>query len=334
MRELSVGDTVDQYEVTEVLARGGMSSIFKAIDTATGGPVVLKVPHIQYESDVVFFERFRREEEIASRLSHPNIVKVFRPPEKSRMYMALEYIEGRPLFAVMQEKKRLSAEEALRIARQVCGALGCMHESGIVHRDIKPENVLLTPGGDVKVIDFGIATAEAARRLTWAGLSHALGTPDYMAPEQIRGKRGDARTDVYAVGTLLYEMLTGSLPFDSVSSAALLQAKLAELPRLPSYHVPNFDPSLEAIVMKALEPAPRDRYASAAELLRDLENPSAVPPRDPRAARAPRRSASLLPRWAMVSLVIVSALAGLGSLVWLSHRNSPPEAHARAAHGG
>jgi eukaryotic-like serine/threonine-protein kinase len=319
VRELSVGDQVDQYELTDVLARSGMASIFEAADGETGARVVLKVPHIQYESDVVFYERFLREEEIGLRLSHPNIVKVLRPRERSRMYLAMEYVEGQRLSAMIQEKRPLPVEQALDIARQTCAALVHMHALGITHRDIKPENILVTALGEVKIIDFGIATAEAARRLTWAGLSHALGTPDYMAPEQIRGRRGDARTDVYALGTMLYEMLTGTLPYVSPNSVTLLRAKLNEEPRSPSCHVPGFDPSLEAIILEALEREPRHRYASASDLLKDLENPSAVPPRDPQTGRPPRRPMARLSRRIALALALGAILGGLGSLVWLSH---------------
>jgi serine/threonine protein kinase len=324
MQDLGVGDKVDQYELTDILARSGMASIFKAVDRETGAPVVLKVPYIQYESDVVFFERFRREEEIGQRLAHPNIVKVFRPHEKSRMYMALEYVEGQRLFGMLQEKRPLPVERALHIARQTCEALVYMHAHGVIHRDIKPENILVTESGQVKIIDFGIATAEAARRLTWAGLSHALGTPDYMAPEQIRGRRGDARTDVYALGTMLYEMLTGNLPYASPNLAALLRSKVSEQPKPPSYYVPGFDESLEAIILKALEVAPRYRYASAAEMLKDLENPSVVAPRDPNIGRPPTRRIARIPRHIALTIVIAAILGGLGSLVWFSHAHSNP----------
>jgi eukaryotic-like serine/threonine-protein kinase len=319
MHDLSVGDKVDQYELTDILARSGMASIFKAVDGETGAAVVLKVPYIQYESDVVFFERFRREEEIGQRLAHHNIVKVLRPHAKSRMYMALEYVEGQRLSAMVREKRSLPVEQALYIARQTCEALVYMHAHGVVHRDIKPENIIVTALGEVKIIDFGIATAEAARRLTWAGLSHALGTPDYMAPEQIRGRRGDARTDVYALGTMLYEMLTGNLPYVSPNSVALLRSKLNEPPTPPSHYVPGFDPSREAIILKALEPEPRHRYASASDMLKDLENPSAVPPRDPLASRPPPRRLARIPRRIALTLVICAILGGLGSLIWLSH---------------
>ena len=319
MGELSVGDQVDQYELTDVLARSGMASIFEAVDGETGTRVVLKVPHIQYESDVVFYERFLREEEIGLRLAHPKIVKVLRPRERSRMYLAMEYVKGQRLSAMIQEKRPLPVEQALNIARQTCAALVHMHALGVTHRDIKPENILVNDAGEVKIIDFGIATAEAARRLTWAGLSHALGTPDYMAPEQIRGRRGDARTDVYALGTMLCEMLTGTLPYVSPNSVALLRAKLNEEPTPPSFHVPGFDPSLEAIILQALEREPRHRYASAADLLKDLENPSAVPPRDVLAGRPPGRPMARLPRRIALTLALGAILGGLGSLVWLSH---------------
>ena len=316
MRDPNVGDELDQYQLTDLVARSGMASIFKAIDRETGAAVVVKIPHVQYEADVVFFQRFQREEEIGLRLAHPGIVKVLRPREKSRMYMVLEYVEGVPLSAILQKERPLPVEKALGMARQICGALAYMHANGVIHRDIKPENVLVTSSGELKIIDFGIATAQAARRLTWAGLAYALGTPDYMAPEQIRGRRGDARTDVYALGTMLYEMLTGRLPYASSTGVAVLRAKQRGPARPPSSYVPGFDRSLEAILLKALELAPRDRYASATELLRDLEDPSAVAPRDPAAGRRPPRRVA---RHLAITVALGALLAGLGSLVWLSH---------------
>jgi len=322
MRDLTVGDRLDQYQLTDLLARSGMASIFKAVDTESGQPVALKVPHIQYESDVVFSERFRREEDVGQRLSHPNVVKVLKPREKSRMYMAMEYVEGRSLRAIMQEKVPLPTEKALDIARQVCDALVYLHSEGVVHRDIKPENILLTASGQVKILDFGIALVAAERRLTWSGLSNTIGTPDYMAPEQIKGRRGDPRTDVYAVGTMLYEMLTCNLPYDSANPRALLRAKTSEEPRPPSYHVPGIDPSIEAIILRAIERDPRLRYVTAAQLLEALKNPSAVPPRDPGEAEARRRARAHVSRRVVLSVIAAAVLAGLGSLVWLSARQS------------
>ncbi len=321
MREVAVGDKLDQYEIIDLIARSGMASIFKARDTATGGSVALKVPHLQFESDVVFFERFRREEEIGQRLDHPNVIKFLKPRHKSRMYAAMELAEGKSLRALLEQEHPLPAARALAIAQQVGGALAHMHERGVVHRDLKPENILITPAGQVKIVDFGIALDKSARRLTWVGLSGTIGTPDYIAPEQIGGRRGDARTDIYALGTILYEMLTGNLPFSGDSALAMMRAKTDGEPRPLTYFVPDIDPHLEAIVLKAIERLPRDRYQSAAELLHDLRNPSAVPLRDP-AIR--RRRGSRLPRRFAMPLVVVAILAGLGALIALTGRRPPP----------
>lgn len=321
MREVAVGDRLDQYEITELIARSGMASIFRARDTATGAPVALKVPHLQFESDVVFYERFRREEEIGQRLDHPNVIKFLKPRHKSRMYVAMELVEGKGLRQVLEQERVLPAERALAIGQQVCEALEHMHQNGVVHRDLKPENVLLTTSGQVKIVDFGIALDKSARRITWFGLSNTIGTPDYIAPEQIGGRRGDARSDVYALGTILYEMLTGNLPFFGPNALAVMRAKTDGEPRPPAYFVPGFDPHLEAILLKCLEHSPRDRYQDAAELLQDLRNPAAVPPRDPAARR--RGRAGFLRRLAM-PLVVVAILAGLAALIALSARRPPP----------
>ncbi len=308
MADVATGGTLDQYRVEELLSRGGMASIFKATDTESGRAVVLKIPHIQYESDVVFFERFRREEEIGLRIDHPNVIRVLQPREKSRPYIVMEYFPGKPLIAALREKGRLAVEEALEIVGQVCEALVCLHEQGVVHRDIKPENILVDARGRVKIIDFGIALLKSARRLTWTGLSPASGTPDYAAPERIRGKRGDARTDVYAVGILLYELVTGNLPWDEPCTAALFHAKANQEPRPPCYHVPGFDHALENVILKAIEREPRDRQASAAELLADLRNPQA----------AVRRRYSSRESRIKISIVLAAIFSGLAALVWLS----------------
>jgi serine/threonine-protein kinase len=317
MQELVVGDKLDQYELLELLARSGMASIFKARDGEGGQIVALKIPHLQYESDVVFHERFKREEEIGQRLDHPNIVKVLKPKQKSRIYVAMEFVEGKSLRARLGEKRPLPTDEALGIASQLCDALAYLHDHGVVHRDLKPENVLITAKGQIKILDFGIALDQSARRLTWTGLSNTIGTPDYMAPEQIGGRRGDARTDVYAVGTMLYEMLTGSLPYDAPNPHALMRAKTNDEPRPATYYVPDLDPKLETIVWRAIQRNPRDRYEKAAELLADLKNPSAVTPRDPNLA--PRRGFRF-PRRLVMPLVIVLILGGLSALIWVASK--------------
>src|SRR5260370_37142074 len=157
MRDPAVGDTIDQYQLTDLLARSGMASIFKARDTGSGDTVVLKIPHAQLEGDVVFFQRFKREEDIGLRLDHPAIVKMLRPAKKSRMYLPMEYVDGVSLRALLQQKKTLPREQALHVAIQVSDALEYLHMQRVVHRDIKPENILLLPTGRIKILDFGIA---------------------------------------------------------------------------------------------------------------------------------------------------------------------------------
>ncbi len=323
MRDPAAGDTLDQYRLTELLARSGMASIFKAVDTESGQTVALKIPHIQYESDVVFSERFRREDEVGQTLSHPNIVRVLTPRHKSGIYLAMEYVEGRSLRAILSEKAPLPAGQALDLARQVCDALAYLHDHGVVHRDIKPENILVTGDGRAKILDFGIALFEGERRLTWSGLSHTVGTPDYMAPEQIRGRRGDPRTDVYAVGMLLYEMLTGKLPFEAPSPRALFRAKTSEEPRPPSYHRPGLDPRLETLIMRGIARDPRHRYGSARLMLQDLQNPSAIVPRDPELEAARQSAERRARRRKVAGAGLAAVLLGLAALVWLSSRQAP-----------
>jgi serine/threonine protein kinase len=319
MRDPCVGDTLDGYQLTELLARGGMATIFKAVDPGSGETVALKVPYIQYESDVVFYERFRREEKAARQLDHPNIVRALAPRgDKSRMYMVMELVDGAPLSSILQEGRPLPTAQALDIARQTCDALAYLHARGILHRDVKPGNILLTRDQQVKILDFGIAHIEAARRLTISGLSVSFGTPDYMAPEQMRGRVGDARVDIYALGTMLYQMLTGRLPYPAGDWEALLRAKRLDDPTPPSAQVAGIDPALEAVVMKAIELAPDDRYATAVDMLEDLRNPSGVAPRAlARSRRSPRHRID--PRPVAAALAIVVALSGIGGIVWLSH---------------
>jgi serine/threonine-protein kinase len=325
MREVNVGERLDQYQLVDVLARSGMASLFKAVDTESGAPVALKVPHMQFESDVVFFERFKREEEIGQKLDHPNLVKVLTPKHKSRMYLAMEFVEGQSLRAKMSHAGQpapMPVPEALEIARQVADALAYLHDKKIVHRDLKPENILITAAGQVKILDFGIALDESKRRLTWVGLSSTVGTPDYMAPEQVGGRRGDARTDVYALGTILYEMITAHLPHTAANAHALLRLKGREDAQPPSIHLPGLDPGLEAIILQAIERSPRDRQATAAELLAQLRDPAAVPPRDPAAAAARKQGRLFVPRVWFLRATVVLVLVGLGALVWLSHRSA------------
>ncbi|HEX3408879.1 MAG TPA: serine/threonine-protein kinase [Candidatus Binataceae bacterium] len=276
MRELTVGERLDQYRLTEVLARSGMASIFKAIDETDGRPVVLKIPYAQYEKDPVFYSRFQREEKIGQRLDHPNLIKILTPRRKSRVYIAMEFVDGESLRAKMRGGAALPLGVALNYARQICEALTYIHGQGVVHRDLKPENILINERGQIKIMDFGIALDKWAQRLTFTGKSSGLGTPDYMAPEQVSGQRGDARSDLYALGTILFEMLTGSVPFAGLDVFSTMRAKADSDPQLPSAFKTDLDPHLEEIVLHAIERRPQLRYASAEAMLQDLREPAKV----------------------------------------------------------
>jgi len=321
MREVSVGEKLDQYQLTEVIARSGMASIFKATDTLSGQTVAIKVPYVQFESDVVFYSRFQREEEVGHRLDNPHIIKVLTPQKKSRMYIAMEYVDGISLRAVMKDFRPMALDRALDYTTQLCEALAYMHSEKVVHRDLKPENVLVTGDGVLKIMDFGIALDESARRLTWSGLSSTIGTPDYMAPEQVSGRRGDARTDIYSLGVILYEMLTGELPYSGSNVYAMMKAKTTEDPQPPTHFRPDLDPHLAEIILHAIERAPRDRYASAAEMLKDLRDPAQVVIRN--------RAQTLHPtslKWRRTKRAIgvgaffVSLIAAFLLLIWLANR--------------
>jgi serine/threonine-protein kinase len=321
MREVNVGEKLDQYQLTELIARSGMASIFKGRDLTNGATVAIKVPYLQFESDVVFYGRFQREEEIGCRLDHPNIIRVLTPKRKSRMYIAMEYIDGVSLRAMIRDKRPLDTAKGLDIVRQICAAMVYMHSQGVIHRDLKPENILITDSGQVKIMDFGIALDESARRLTWSGLSSTIGTPDYMAPEQISGRRGDVRTDIYALGTMLYEMLTGSLPFEGENVYSVMRAKANEDPQPPSRYWSEIDPHLEEIILHAISRQPRDRYGAAAEMCAELSHPERVvisgraTRLHPRSLKAQRIRRALLGVFFFVSLASLFAF-----LIWLANR--------------
>ncbi|HEX4210753.1 MAG TPA: serine/threonine-protein kinase [Candidatus Binataceae bacterium] len=335
MREINVGEKLDQYELTELIARSGMASIFKAIDTASGKTVAIKIPYMQFESDVVFFGRFQREEEVGRRLDHPNIIKVLTPQKKSRMYIAMEYVEGLSLRAMMRDKQPFSAPRALALANQICRALIYMHGEGVVHRDLKPENILVTDAGQIKIMDFGIALDESARRLTWSGLSSTIGTPDYMAPEQVSGRRGDARTDIYALGTILYEMLTTELPYAADNVYNMMRAKTNEDPQPPTKFVPDLDPHLEEIVLHAIERSPKSRYPSAAEMDADIENPTHVELTG-RAHRLhpPSLAKARIKRILWTVLFFGSLIAVFAFLIWIANRYPAAPNQPRRAYRG
>jgi beta-lactam-binding protein with PASTA domain/tRNA A-37 threonylcarbamoyl transferase component Bud32 len=259
-----------RYELTHLIARGGMAQVYRAMDRQLERPVALKVLFPELSVDRTFVERFRREAQAAANLSHPNIVPVFDWGEDDGSYfIVMEYVEGRPLSAVLRDPQPMPPRQIATIGAGVAAALAFAHRHGVVHRDVKPGNVLITPDGDVKVTDFGIARAmNTEESLTQTGA--VMGTAAYFSPEQAEGKGVDSRSDIYSLGVVLYEMAVGRPPFTGDSPVAVASKHVRDMPVLPRQANPTVPPALEAVIMKAMAKNPDDRYGSAEELRADL----------------------------------------------------------------
>jgi serine/threonine-protein kinase len=304
--EPQVGQVFDErFEISDIISRSGMSSVYKATDLKTGRVVALKVPLLKLESDPAFYSRFEREEEIGRSLDHPGILKIMAidPKERSRPYLVMEYLQGETLDEVMQRSRPMPEAEALPIVSRICDALDYLHQHQVVHRDLKPQNIMLCNDGSLRIMDFGIAKAATSKRITFGGFSPTLGTPDYMAPEQVKGQRGDERTDIYSLGAILYEMLTGRLPFEGENAYTVMNARLAGDPVAPRTHNPAIRPEVEEIVLHAMARNPPDRYPSAAAFKADLEAPERVHV----TGRANRLQAPVVARqtWRVVRMVLL-----------------------------
>jgi len=269
---LETGDMVCGYKVIELIGEGGLSQLYKA--TAADGSVVkLKFPSLALIGDPATYERFLREFSIGQKMSHPAIQRTIAMDESSDgIFIVLEYIQGESLRAFFNEKAPLAMEKALYIFTQLAEAVEYLHKNGVYHRDLKPENILIGPDDRIHIVDFGIALLEGARRVTWGMATDAFGTPDYMAPEQIQGKRGDARTDIYALGIIFYEMATGNVPFRGDNSLSIMSQHMTATPPAPSKVNPSIPPGIEAIILKSIRRNPDQRYQNATDLIQDLKN--------------------------------------------------------------
>jgi eukaryotic-like serine/threonine-protein kinase len=260
----------DRYELDEELGSGGMATVYRGTDRVLGRTVAVKVLAPNYARDQAFVTRFRREAQNAARMNHPGVVNVYDTgSDNGTHYIVMEHVQGRTLSEILKTEGRLMPERAAEIAEAVAAALSFAHEQGIVHRDIKPANIMITTSGEVKVMDFGIARALTSGD-TLTQTATVLGTATYLSPEQAQGEPVDARSDIYSLGVVLYEMLAGQPPFSGDSAVSVAYKHVREEPPLPSRLEPGIPTSLEAVTMKALAKNPNNRYQSAEEMRADL----------------------------------------------------------------
>ena len=268
-----------RYELGELLGRGGMAEVRKGTDVRLGRTVAIKRLRTDLASDATFQARFRREAQSAASLNHTAIVSVYDTGEEtssdgsnvSQPYIVMEYVAGRTLRDILREGRKILPERALEITSGVLSALDYSHRAGIIHRDIKPGNVMLTPSGDVKVMDFGIARAISDAQSTMTATAAVVGTAQYLSPEQARGEQVDTRSDVYSTGCLLFELLTGRPPFVGDSPVSVAYQHVREQPPRASSLDADLPPEIDAIVAKALAKRVEDRYQSAAAMKEDID---------------------------------------------------------------
>jgi serine/threonine-protein kinase len=271
---LQIGDQFDHYQIQAYMAQGGMSDIYRAFDLVNHREVVIKVPDQAMMGDSAQFERFQREMDVMKTLDHPAILKGLGSGKYNRIpYLVTEFVDGQSLRSLIETSAPLPPDQAVSLIRKIADGMEYCHKNDVIHRDLKPENILITSDGQPVIMDFGLALTKGSHRVTYSNLSATMGTPDYMAPEQIEGQRGDQRTDLYALGTILYELLVGTPPFSGDSNMVVMAQHLNNTaPRLDHVN-PSIPPQLAAIVAACLARNPTDRYADMTALIQDLDHP-------------------------------------------------------------
>jgi serine/threonine-protein kinase len=276
---LEAGDLVDQkYRIVRFIGRGAWASVYEGVNSRIGRRVAIKVLSDEAIQKPGIVERFEREAQAATRIDSPHVVHVFDLGvlADGRPYIVMELLEGQTLERLMHQIRPLPENDALAIVSQILEGLDYLHSQGVIHRDLKPQNIMLCSDGSLRIMDFGIAKVAASRRMTFGGFSPTMGTPDYMAPEQVKGQRGDERTDIYSVGAILYEMLTGRVPFEGQNAYMIMNARLLGDPVAPRTHNPSIRPQVEEVVLHAMARDPSHRYPSVAEMKAEVDAPDLV----------------------------------------------------------
>jgi serine/threonine-protein kinase len=276
--ELKPGSLLDgRFLIGGPISRSGMATIYQAQDTLDHHQLVaLKVPHLRYESDPNYYWRFEREEQIGRKLNHPSLLKIIPVEKKTRPYIVMEMLRGCTLAHVLNTIRPLPEKDALRIVSLICEALQHMHERGVVHRDLKPGNIMICKDRSIRIMDFGIASSADSRKITLHGLTATMGTPEYMSPEQVKNEATDERSDIYCLGAMLYEMLTGALPFQNENCFVMMSQRVSGDPIAPRKLNPDLSRQAEEIVLHAMQRNPADRYQKVMELKRELDDPETV----------------------------------------------------------
>ncbi|HLY11949.1 MAG TPA: protein kinase [Planctomycetota bacterium] len=334
--ESEVGKVLDdRFELTALLSEGGMAKVYRAVDRSTGETVAVKIPFMRFESDPASYTRFQREEEIGRLLHHPSILRVIPVETKSRQYLVMEYLEGRTLAQLLESKRPLPAEEATRITSRLCEAMQYVHDHEIIHRDLKPQNVMLCADGTLRIMDFGIAKAPRDRNLSIKGFTPTMGTPDYMAPEQVRGEAGTEQSDIYSLGAMLYEMVTGVTPFHGDNAYVVMNSRLSGDPVAPRTLRPEISPVLEEIILHAMEREPDKRYRTVIGLQSDLDHQDLVQLTG-RAGRlqAPQAWKVQWRRFRTIVVVVGIILLVLSLTLVISRGEKAPPPAKRIGHGG
>jgi eukaryotic-like serine/threonine-protein kinase len=271
---LQIGDQFDHYQIQAHMAQGGMSDIYRAFDLVNRREVVIKIPDQSMLGDPAQFERFQRELEVMKTLDHPAILKGLGSGKYNRIpYLVTQFVDGQSLRTLIESSAPVSPQQTVDLVRKIADGLAYCHKNEVIHRDLKPENILIGIDNQPVIMDFGLALTKGAHRVTYSNLSATMGTPDYMAPEQIEGQRGDQCTDVYALGTIMYELLTGKTPFTGDSNMAVMAQHLnGTAPRLDRVN-PSVSSQLAAIVATCLARNPNDRYTDMTAFIDALDHP-------------------------------------------------------------